>query len=329
MRKIDRPKQRELKAIVRKFLTDAPAKVAALQTNRPDRHWNFKIETTGKRYLLRIENPLAVAQRGTCLADEAKIIRCFAPYNLAPKLITWGKFLGRKLLVESWVEGRHLPAKLNKRHIRNLVKFLAAVNKVPCRPIASSFLWKRDFLDVRERKRIAAARLRTGAKVPALRKIIQKIRPLLNSGLIELQKQIAGLPEKLLNEPVFVYRDITPSNILLADGRCVAVDWEKHSIGIADPSFSLTVFFRRFNLKPEARRFAIRLYKELRPTPHTERLIRARNLERILGEITWGFAWVARRLKLGFPRQTINREVKSTLKIIKEKTQELHSILGK
>lgn len=321
--------KKQLVALVQRILGSQPGSIASLPTNGPDRHWNFRVDFPHAKYLLRIENPLAVKQRNTALCDEAKIVRFFSRYNLAPGFIKAGRYKEKNFLIEEWLHGKHLPkpGHLTRTHLRKLVEFFVRVNKVPLRRAAKLVKWKNDLLGVRARRKVIEARLKTGQQLFAFRKIIKGIGPLIEAGFTKLEKKMKGLSRGALGQRVFSYRDVTSSNILTTSPHYKAVDWERHSVGIADSSFSLVVLFRRFKLEPKDREFVIREYLRRRRVPHLRELIAIRNLERVLGEITWSFEWVARKSRI-FPKASLRGDIRSTIQSTQRLKRELVSLVG-
>lgn len=301
----------------------------ALPTNGPDRHWNWRIETKEGPYLLRVENPLAVKQRRTKLRDEAKLLRLFSAYDLAPRLIHEGRHNNRFAIIEEWLNARHLPKEqhITRHHLAKLVEFLARVNAVPVTASRTRLIqWKNDFLDVRSRKAVLEKRMQMGRTVAEFRPHIKKIAPVIERGLEALRRKVRALPASVVKKPTFCYRDIGSSNILATTPHYKAVDWEYHSVGISDPSFSLVVLMRRFSLGPKRMKFVLRQYRKRVVVPHLGELLEARNLERVLGEGTWPLAWVARWRKLPFLHK--RSDVTGAIKQVQKSTAELKKLLN-
>ncbi|MBI4095199.1 MAG: phosphotransferase [Candidatus Liptonbacteria bacterium] len=297
----------------------------ALPTNGPDRHWNFRVRGGRKSYLVRVENPVAVAQRGTRLDEEAEIVKFFSHYGLAPRLLASGIYKGRRVIVEEWIYGRRLPKRLTRGHLKKVIAFLARVNDVPYTSGKRLVKWKEDFLDVRARRIVLEKRLREGRGVREFRPLVKKLAPILEEGAEALRAKIERFPKTLLKKPVFCYRDVTSSNILDTGSRVVAVDWERHSVGISDPSFSLVVLMRRYRLGAREREFVFSEYRRCRRAPRLREFLEVRNLERILGEATWGLSWVTRRKKLHLPVR--KREIAGTIVQIEKNIRELRGVL--
>lgn len=321
--------RREIVSIAGKIFNRKPLSVVPLGSNRPDRHWNWKVSFRARRLLLRVENPLAVRQRGTRLRDEAKIVEFFGNYGLAPRLLAQGNFRGLHFMAEEWINGKFLPkaGSIQVRDLKSVVAFLVAINHVPVTRTTRELLaWKEDFLDVGKRRRVVAKRLRAGFKVPEFRALIKSIRPVLEKGFAKLESLLKKFPRRLLYAPRFVYRDIGPRNLLTMGSRCIAVDWEWHSVGLADPSFSLVVFMRRFRLGPKLRQAVLNEYTKHERVSHLEELIRARELERVLGEATWPFSWTARFMKLPLPDKESQK--KAAIRTVLKSTAELERMLA-
>ncbi len=287
-------------------------RVVPLSSNKLDRHWNFKVRTPEGDALLRVENPTAVAQRRMRLADEAKIVKFFGDHGVAQRLLRSGRVGGRRFMVEEWVVGRHLPKRLSRENLKGILDFFARMNAIPPKRLSGVRL-ERDRLDVTKKR--LRSRLRSGNAIPAFRPLVREAAPIVENGFAALEKKLSVIPKAAFARPVFYYRDIGSSNILITKRGYIAIDWEPHSVGLGHPAFSLVVLMRRFRLGAAERMFVIREYEKRRKAPYLREMVDFYMLERALGEATWGFDWLARRKRLGLP--VTSRDIREMVRSIK------------
>lgn len=289
------------------------------------RHWNWRLVAKGKTYILRIENNLAIVARGTKLEDEFKLLQIFYPYGLSPEPLYFCA-KPQPILMEEWIDAKPLSSveKLTREHLRRLAEFIILFHQIPVAKVKNKFPFKEDFLDYESRRETCTGRLRHGLQLPYLKEWHSRAWKILDSSLIKFEGMIKKLPRRALDDEVISYRDITGSNIFLTKPHYKAVDWEWHSVGISDPSFSVVVLMRRFKLSEADQEFVINEYLKKRPTAYLRELIQVRHLERAIGEFTWPFGWAAKRSMLNFKDKKQQSDLK---KGIKETYKNLQSAL--
>ena len=263
------------------------------------RHFNYKITSSEGNYLVRFENKLALETRGTGLEDEYKLLKIFSKYNLSPKPLYFSN-LPLNFLIEEWINGKSLESvlKFKKEHLLGLVDFIVRFNKLPVEKIKKEFRFKSDIINIAEREKQFRERLKKGISLPFLKSWREEAPIIVFEALKVLKEKIKSVPYEAISDEVISYRDITKSNIFIITPHYMAVDWESHSVGISDPSFSLTVLIRRFALNKKEQDLIINEYLKKRPTPHLRKLLKVRSLERAIGEFTWPFGWATNRVKL-------------------------------
>ncbi|MBI4094519.1 MAG: hypothetical protein HY436_01795 [Candidatus Liptonbacteria bacterium] len=322
--------QKWVRGLVHKVLTPRGAiQARPLKTNNYERHKNWKITIGKNAYLLRVENPFTNKVRRMFLKDEIAVLKLLQPYRVAPKLIVYGRYNGRLFLIEEWMRAKRfsIPPRPTRRDFEKIIEFIVRVNRVPLSRIAKKFKFKEDCLDrLAARRKDLEGRIRAGRAIKEFRPIIKEILPLFKTGFAELAHRVRALPKSVWRHPVLSYRDISQTNIFAATPHYLAVDWEWHSVGIADPSLSLVVFMQRFNLL-HRRKWILKEYQRLRLTPHLDALIDARILERLLGGLTWSLGWIANMKRAGVPQRELRRAIRGGIKNIRVRTRELTQFL--
>ena len=300
-----------------------------LPTNNYERHKNWKVVADGHAYLLRMENPFTNKVRKMFLKDEIAVLKLLRPYRVAPKLLTHGKYNNRPFLIEEWIGAPRLDTvgRLTNTHYKKIIRFIARVNSIPIGRLKKKFRFKEDRLDrLAERKNNFENRIRAGRRVKEFREIIQEILPMYREGFAELARRVRALPKSVWRYPVLSYRDISRTNLMATQPNYTAIDWEWHSIGIADPSLSLVVFMQRFNLLGK-RAWILEEYRHLCSTPHLDELVETRILERLLGGLTWSLGWTANMKRVYVPRLELQKAIRGGIKNIRERKQELEIFL--
>jgi hypothetical protein len=298
-----------------------------LPSNGPDRHWNWRIRTGELSFLIRIENPVAAAQRNTYIKDEISIIKFFSTHGIAPTLIA-NDPIGGKVLVTEWIDAPQLPPQLTDDQLKKLVKFLARVNAIPYTASAQRLQLTELFFDIRHLKKMVQDRLDMAKHMPEFQEAIFELRPVLDRGFEKLEDDISQIPQEIIYKPLLCYRDVGSTNFLETEPDYIAVDWEYHSVCVADPSFSLAILSRRFQLSSAQESFALQEYKKFADVPYLEALIKARTLERILvDESTWNLEWAIRRQTL--PLENKEKAKAGAILQMQKKAKELISLIEK
>ncbi len=340
--------RRWIEGLVRKTLFPHGAiQARPLKTNNYQRHKNWKItirrisprakSSEAQRrakeekisYLLRIENPFTNKVRKMFLKDEIAVLRHLQPYRVAPKLIAHGRYKGRLFLIEEWMRAKpfSLPSRPARKDFKKIVAFIARMNRIPLSRVSKGIRFKNDRLDhLVKRKRELDARIRAGRAIKEFRPLIKAIMPIYKEGFAELTRRVRALPKSVWRRPVLSYRDISRDNIFMAQPHYLAVDWEWHSTGIADPSLSLVVLMQRLRLL-RYRAQITSIYRRLRPTPHLEELIDARILERLLGGLTWSLGWIANMKRVGVPANVLRHAIRGGIQSTREHARELERFL--
>lgn len=304
-------------------------RAAPLATNNFERHKNWNIVLGKTAYLLRVENPLTNKIRGMYLKDEIALLKLLAPFRVAPRLIRSGRHEGRRFLIEEWIPAKPLsaPPRLTEEHYRSVIAFAARVNRIPLSAISREFHLKDDCLDHLDlRRRDFVRRIRAGDAIPEFRPVIRDTRPLFTRGFQELARRVRAIPKSAFKNKVLSYRDISRTNIFATKPHLTAIDWERHSVGVADPSLSLVVLMQRFGLSGR-KKWIINEYQKLRRAPHLEALVEARIIERLLGGLTWSLGRAARMQKLHLPRRILATEIRSGITTIRARQKELEAFL--
>ena len=320
------PSKAEVILTAKELLKMAIEDAEPLPSNGPDRHWNWRIRTKVQSFLIRIENPVATAQRNTYIKDEIPIIKFFSAHNIAPTLIA-GDAISGKTLVTEWIDAPQLPPQLADNQLKKLVKFLARINAIPYTASAQQLQLMELFLDIPHLKKMAQNRLDMAKHMPEFQGAISELRPVLDRGFEKLEDDISKIPQEIIFNPVLCYRDVGSTNFLETEPDYIAVDWEHHSVCVADPSFSLAVLSRRHQLSPAQESFVLQEYKKIADAPYLEALIKARTLERILvDESTWNLEWAIRRQNL--PLENKEKAKAGAILQMQKKATELRALIG-
>lgn len=252
-------------------------------------HFNYRVETAGKRFVLRFRGPEWGEPLG--IVNEYKILSVLAPYHAGPKVYYLSKdFFGEPMMLQEYLPGTTFTALSEEQQERlflAVARFIARLNQIPDSPALRARSEK--IMGYDHYKKIWRTRLREVSRNSRTKKWGKKIETLLPQAETMLDRFEDELGRVLRKQrPAFIFKSAHAGHLIKLTRGFRFVNWEQ--IGRGDLSCTLAVFLASLSDHPhfiDVKKRMLSAYLKENPVPHFEALLEARLNERSFSNLIW------------------------------------------